>query len=502
MLHVVDAETRADLSEVSVAEILWISPDGHPGTDHSKALVEHASSPLPLPVKLGGLPDALLVWAPEHAWGRIDLSGTAREEFMIALPRSATLEVHLENQAALATYRALKCAPCLTMRERDPQKIIARTLKENADLFDADFADGRRPSEAEVRTRVRASEDGTGERVLGEVYAQSEPDPSGVTLFADVAPGSYLLTLENAAILAEAPVDLRAGERRSIVLTIADPPVASNAPLAGTLLVPSSWNVGESYRPKITVLLTDMSPIGFREIDVPRDKVRAIDGSPGSYDWDVGQVPVGHYSISLDDPTLTCGEQIDVPVSGRTDVRLVVAEPADVSLQVLDTERGLPIEVTEVRSGLFCWGSGANWNATTKSYFIRVASGSATLTITDRDRSFTRTFDVNPGRNEISFTLPRPCGIVLYCHDGAQRVRWPRHPLGLIDVATSERPTQSDVCAYDDSDLGIRITTETPGRHVVSIRHVEGFEPTAPFEIDVPPGQFVEREVHMTRTPR
>jgi hypothetical protein len=168
-------------------------------------------------------------------------------------------------------------------------------------------------------------------------------------------------------------------------------------------------------------------------------------------------------------------------------------------MQVLDPERGLPIEVTDVLSGSYFSGFAMNWNAATKSYVGRVESGYATLTITDRDRSFTRTFEIHSGRNEISFTLPRPCGMVLYCHDGAQRVRWPKHPFGLIHVASSEKPTESDVCAYDDTGLGIRITTERPGRHLVTVRPVDGIDAVAPFEIEILPGQFIERDIRLTR---
>jgi hypothetical protein len=372
-----------------------------------------------------------------------------------------------------------------------------------AELTDVGFADGHKPTEQEIRARIEASANGTGERVLGEIYVHVTLGDNSTIVLRDLAPGAYLLTVELLGILAESPIDLRAGEHAAMALRLGDlPEPRAKVPLSGTLYVPPAWGKRDFTLKLGFCSIDDLEFVLAKDIELHSTTMQEVPGAPSWLRWMAGDVAPGDYLAQIDDGELWLLESIEAPPSGRDDVRLMVKEPADVRVHIVDAETREPCQVTCVEVSDISRRRQAIWNPATMSYGMRLTAERTTIEVRHRDRWFEQTIDLLPGVNEIAFELPRPCGVVMWCHDGNTRIAWPRSSMyweiGLRNLAA---PGERATCAYEDSGLAIHVTAAKPGRYQVLIPPLQGFLDVPPQEIEIPPGQFVELEVRVTRRP-
>src|SRR5262249_35446685 len=146
-------------------------------------------------------------------------------------------------------------------------------------------------------------------------------------------------------VLGHALVELEAGQKSSVTITLADPPkVGDDVPLEGTLYVPPAWG---AVMPSIAFDILgrpDLESNHQRSVDF--SPMQPVPGSPGRYRWNAGLVPPGRYAALLHEFALA--RIIEVPPEGQHHAEIVVGEPADVRVQVLDAETGLELELQSV----------------------------------------------------------------------------------------------------------------------------------------------------------
>jgi hypothetical protein len=226
-------------------------------------------------------------------------------------------------------------------------------------------------------------------------------------------------------------------------------------------------------------------------------------GEPGRFRWDAGRVAPGHYTLAIEEPEPKQIE-IDVPTSGRSDVRINFGRPVDVVARVVDGESGAPIaegslefrlgdrEYSTSRSvdeeGVVRWRSSA-----TRLELIRFSNHPSSqppdFWILDERRVALRV-----GRNELTVRVEPTCGIHFSMTQDGQSFEWPEDLAFEVSALPAEwKGTPS--FAYEVSTRYPWCWVEEPGHYRVEFAPVAGFEPIDPFEIDIPRGTFVERSI-------
>jgi hypothetical protein len=552
-LRVIDGETRADLSGLTLVKGEGDPDLKHPG-DYEKddILVKDGRSPLsvqPWSEPFASWNAVLYVSAPGYAWARAAVDFAAGGERLVELHRGAELELTLENcQGSRPT-------------EEDVEALVTQWMAEFDETPASDFADGK-PDRQEMRASLRdwakqealsssrcpvvrlhvreafdvedrlaelaelVKRSPEGERPsLDELRASLEdalanPRPDGrvalevlpvagaPTLLSGVMPGSYVVAVEigdwwaSPIVLAFAPVTLVAGEKTSLTLKLADPPAPPTlAPLAGTLYLPPAW--GE-VRPTLRFQILNRPELdGDDGPTVSSPDLRPVEGSPGLYRWDAGQVPAGLWEVTID--RFGFGQQITVPEEGEPNARIVIGEPADLAVHLVDAESGLE---AQVEAGSLSWrcaspevsggAEDATYDPSTHAFQLRAPAGEVELNLWERRyRWQTQRVTLRPGPNEVTLRLQRACGIVLTLRDGDAAVSPDEAFSGLELTRAGGSRELPESSGYDGKE--VYFVVGSPGRFRVMIPSIDGYDPIEPFEVDIGPGELVKREIPLVR---
>ncbi|MEW6743891.1 MAG: hypothetical protein AB1486_14145 [Planctomycetota bacterium] len=352
ILRVRDATTRHDLLNVTVVFLGNLCFEDHPGP-YSPDNVVIAGQPSPIEIgnHFGLGPLVLFVGAPMYAWKRVSLSLVAQgNEYPVDLEPGAELAITVieaEPEARESRSGVAKRSLYRNVLRLREASLVDAEADFSALLAQVDQASALPPTavpEADARADCPTPATPAAIKALAlarvgpslEVY----PAESGPTLITGMTPGLYDVCLDigpsrDPIVLVSERVEVRPGARTFVTLTVPERPAV--VPLAGTLFVSVAW--GET---KVELVF-----LGLGERMSLAEMQPALD-QPGLYRWDAGEVVPRRHELTVWPFGLR--EIVDVPPPGKTDVCLVVREPCDVVVRIIDKETG-----AIVKPGLVSW---------------------------------------------------------------------------------------------------------------------------------------------------
>jgi hypothetical protein len=193
---------------------------------------------------------------------------------------------------------------------------------------------------------------------------------------------------------------------------------------------------------------------------------------------------------------------VDTGTNGNRNADIVVGEPVDMAVELLDEATGRPIEDASVRAeGDARWwgggGLGSAWNAKTKRYEFRVPAGKVEVYVDGWYSTVgDATFDVSPNQREFVVRARRDFGIDLILVSGAARIPWADETRLLVSVERLDKQAAVSGTGVGP-DSALRLALREPGTYQVTIPDQPGFEPVLPFEVAVRTGEFTRHEVRL-----
>jgi hypothetical protein len=514
LLHVLDAKTKAELNDVAVVARPWSSQVEEGRVQPADVLAGPRASPLHVSWKQGAgyVLDAGLLWigAPGHAWRPRDLD----------LAQGGTKSVELDAGAALVVVvkgddaeRPLERRPRLKLRD-----VGGRT---------AAAADVRDEKEAKLRSyygdepRPETSPDW----LVFDVVAADEPMG-----FDGLPPGEFVASLEVGdgsappLVLSSATVKLVAGETLRLELALDPKSIAMPVPVAGTLYVPPSWG---RWMHDLDLHFEPEGLRGGTKADrcvAAMNDMEAVPGKTGWYRWRVGPILPATYRIEV--PRARFETHIAVGNTGRNDVAIALPEAALLVVKIVDDASKEPValeylEWNPVDDDRFVFNGREllHWDREEQALVGATAfrtgnfgGGTVAYELLGDPTQPAATHTVRTGRNDIVLIAHRRCGVNLRVDRsvadrvGAQALlRWTRLATGESDEFWwysnlirylrpngKGPPVDLDVAADADHarTLGRNcFSLPAPGRYRLSFPEVPSI---APFEVDVPEGEFVK----------
>jgi RNA polymerase sigma-70 factor (ECF subfamily) len=466
LLHVVDAETAAELRHVSIAfrGISRSSPEDSYDQGSMITLVEDALSPMAVPVPEDEYDHrwygSFWARADGHAWSHLTLDLHQGGEQTLKLEPSGQIEVTMQN-----------------------------------------YAPSRYPGEARLSvSRLWDSEVGTV--TLGGDLEFLQP-AAACCLVPDLPAGLWSVSCEVGdreakLTLGKAEVSLAAGEKAQISVELSDAP--RRVPLQGTLFVHPAWEV--------TSLSLVVTANGSRVRTIALADMQKVPDRPGLYRWDVQTVLPGLYQLEIDE--FAFKQQIEVGPEGRKDVEILIRTPALVDVRVLDADTGTVADYDdELRWSVAGEAHTVAQDAASQHYLFRAPVGFVLLELAgckyflvpDESQKnvdwleWKRAFPVRLGKNEITLPVRRGCGVVLTLEENGAAVPMKSHPM-LAPLTPHEHSMGRS--EYDGHSC--TLTTDIPGPCRITFPAMPGYDPIAPLELDIPPRTFLERVIEVHRS--
>ncbi len=380
-LQVVDGETGADLTDVSVFRnghwAAWTT--NHPGDlKDTVPMIRGAASPLTLdpPEVLGDPKAQCWVIAPGYAWGKLGLDHTSGGDRKVTLVAGGALEVVVG--AGASGKDALLC------------------------LRPA----GNRPDGVSLTVSAAAK---------------------GTTLLGGVRVGSYELTLEKGgrfddrAVLGAASVVVRRGQTTTVHLDTRDAPAGPpRVSVRGTLTLPQAW-------PRQGVILY-LIGAGETKAWVPKpaktplSAMAVVSGSPERYRWSLENVLAGTYKVVV----APMGVIVPVTVSeaGEGNLDIVVPPPAEVAVTVREGGTGALLDATQVQLRVMNESPGPGGFSPVRPgadgrFHLRVPVGRMQLSVDMEGYDWEVVQrEVRHGSNALDIALSPVCGMTFVFKDG------------------------------------------------------------------------------------
>ncbi len=452
LLHVVDASTAAPLEAVTLA---WTASWGNdrdvrPSLDLAELQPLFERSPSPLEIPADGRLRHCWVRADGYAWGRIRLECSRPDEHTLRLARGGTI------------------------------------------LVTCEFGESRAPFVVRLRD---------GREADRESCVEFAPAAPGEFVSIDGLPcGAWIVSAEigdpaDSCVLDSVEVELAPAASERVLLRprsspIAPPPV----PVAGSLHLPSSREAaGASLelsligRPSIveartfSQAATEMTPLGG---DAYRFDAGLL--SPGTYSYVVKGVGTRHWD----------GE-VDVVAPATLDLRIVVGEPAALSIRVVDaaTEQNIRVDAVLANDSSGLHFATAAEESGDVRYHVDCVPGSVRLSLFDDRYDGEFELRAEPGKNDVTIRAIAATTIVVSFNDGETTVPF-NHESGI-----SARRVDGDGSSTGGSFDGRRATiiVSSPGLYELSVERLDGFLPIPPQRIQVLAGEPAELVVAVER---
>ena len=450
-LHVRDLASGAELAGLELVEAPGFpeSERVHPGSlaRGARAL---GDSPVAVSDARTHLAKRTLhVRAPGHAWGRIQFENDFGGEKTLMLGLACTLEVEVVGQV------------------RDPETRLRILGDSPVPIFDELLTGSTTLDSLPAgKHRVRAE--------IGEFWRES-------------------LRLD------EAEVELSPERPARVTLTIEEPEVPPEVPLAGTLELPPEWNLADFE-------------LRFNLLDAVRGERNGFfffsrnelqESSPGLYRFSLPAVQAGRYDASIQE--LAFHQELLVAPPGLTDARIRVGPPCVLVVRCYEADSGQELEAAQVHVS---WTSeipkglrlAHNKNATRdeqrRAWIARVplakiivsASGSGFV-------SARPTIETVAGVNELRLDLARTCDLRVVLREGAIDLAW--------DPAITPElvPLEGQVLYRSQSSKeGAKILHEKePGLYTLRIPRIPGYEPIPEANVRLERGSVTEHVVKLVR---
>lgn len=158
-------------------------------------------------------------------------------------------------------------------------------------------------------------------------------------------PGTYQVQMEkgtwysNPRVFASERVDLIADAAHHVQLAPALPEPASYARAAGVLVLPADW--GEA--PSATFRALGEGSGVIPAVHLTPDRFRKQSGTLDVYEFEVGRMQTGPWLFELHKPRQQFRFKLERV--GRRDLRFEVGDPVDMTVRVVDSQSGAPIDV-------------------------------------------------------------------------------------------------------------------------------------------------------------
>ena len=527
-LHVVDAESRAELTDVTLVAINGVGrwgPSGWiDGYRPQSVVADHVASPVRLDggrVRERAHRDPILhAIAPGHAWGSLDIDLDTGGDSTLALRPGGELVATVSGDIASS-----KSAAPLFVRARIPRNApspvdLAAAVEQKLAWYQSLDESGRRdalpggliPTRAELRARMESERKiEEEEAALGEATAELPLDPHGPTSFRGLPAGPLLVTLERGEssrrpeVLARQPAAIAAGGVTRVELAVTRPTERDRVPLAGTVYVAPEWGVRDiefHFEPALVDGSTDLD-----EFDLTSAQLHPITGKDGLFSFDAGRVLPGRWIV---DSSVPCEVQqlIDTGSEGTRYATIVVGDPAAIVVHLLDARDDTPLRGRR----LLYWNCrcpdesrgnsayDAEWDETLLAWTFRAPAGEITLDINplEFEDLVPAVVVAKPGNNEFIYRVGHRTALELSFAVNGAPIDWPAEiapPTKLIEVDGTHPPV-GPVARSNGTHF---YAVPSPGRWRVELPPLEGFEPVAPFELTLDKGVVTKRVIELRR---
>lgn len=449
-LRVVGSDTGLDLANIRLVELNFrecLYDRRHPAARESDASVVAST-----PVLLWPTPGSMrqyFVGAARYAWAHLEVDPEASGERWVRLDRGGDVDVVI---------------------------------------------DGRRRGGS---LRLSRTED-------GRPLAEWSLDEGAVTHLADLPQGEWHIAVavghwfQQPLVLGRARVTVTPGTVATTAITLRDdfaPP--RSAILAGTLVYPSGWR----KPPRI-----DIEPTGAtRHWEsatwlVPERVANRTD----EYRWSAGRKDAGSYQARVTGSGFLT--RFDLPPSGDERVRIVVPEPCDIRLRVLDAETGRVFAIKDEHGCPPVWeltdagwdGSGSferlelqpdgSWVGQAPPGVIRIYVRADGYQASDTRHEVVR------GANEYVVSVVRDCGVEITLRDGDVTVPWPAELVASLHDASGRRMN-----LYESYSVA-RVAARAAGELTLTIPDVTGFEPIPPRAVNIGHATWTKMVIPLQRT--
>lgn len=521
LLHVVDAATGAELSNVT----LVTSTDRkranleHPGDESVQLVLAHnVSSPIALPCARtivgsdsGPAIEAQIpsttawhqiihAWSPQHAWARIELNYKTGGDVRLPLQgQSAELEITLHDSVGKL---AIETSPVvLRLRSQHIELDADKTSEvESSSLGDTD-------EESSAHEALKSDE------ILEELTNDSREQPqvevtaqqNGPTVITGLIPGYYTIAAEigdwfnNPLVLAEQSVELLPGKRTMLDLQLqAFTSNEQRVPLSGTLLIPPAWGDVDM---RLQIASHDRPDLKDEHVALDSSDMQLCDPATGLYRWNAGSVFPGRYKAAIS--AFAWEGMITVGNYGNTSVAIVIGSPADVTLKFIDDVLGSDIVVDKLT-----WSSDRSVFESTRSasvapsqgstsFHFRAPSGKTHVSWTTQYQLHEKWLSLNPGVNAIVIPVSQSTGVIIRLVEGPSTVSWPDSGSRYVDVDRIDGQQLRRIGFSRSSDF-VAVTLE-PAVYRLTIKSIPGFRSILPFEIEIKHGEMLERVIKLQR---
>jgi hypothetical protein len=310
-------------------------------------------------------------------------------------------------------------------------------------------------------------------------------------------------------VLGSGEVDVVAGRRSSLVLTLDEPATVQFGSLVGKVVIPSGWPEGQLA----LMFRLQGAPIGGGGIFFLRDLTRTSD-QPAIYEWSVPEIQAGRWDIEFSDPP--CATVVEVEPGRRSEVVIEVPAPAPVRLRVV--ERGTEVMVdldrvfwnphrpppsgsTTLSGAIVVFGGtilDVRQNPETGLFEFQASLGEIDVSAhSDEYERIEKTFEIHEGLNELTMEAERSIGVEVVLKDGSTVI-----PGDFASNFEVERIDGDPVRKWGTGGdgPGVHLTVSSPGLYRVTIPEIDGYLPVAPLEIQFVPGPHPTIEVPLVRT--
>lgn len=455
-LRVLDAASGAELDDVTI--VMRSHPEytrRHPGNG-ATVLVERARSPVAFQPAQGTGSSTYHVRAPGRAWDCIAIRADSTEVHEIQLAPGGDLDVLTRGPAprdAILRVRELRYVPGPT---------------------------GNKEMEVEALAEMPLVPDGP---------VRIEGLPTSRVAVRIGASGPWPDVIE----IGRATTDVPRNGRQTVVVDLQSLAAPPRVPLAGTLFVSPRWPEPARLVLRATGATKAWQP---KPIALPIAEMQR--GGDGTLRWNAGLVPAGTYESAV--VGIWHQTSITVGANGDRDVRIVVPDPFELDLGLVDLTDGqnlLDGEHTVAWSVSFADKDGAFvqlGGVMTGSGTYHVLAPGPRVHVTAQLDGYVPTSDMlhlREGTNAFTLRARREFGLEIVLMDGDTEVAWPADAkIDLVDGSGTSRMEHRQ---------RNRVRPQAPGDYTLIVSGIDGYTPCRR-TVTVPDEGWAQTRVPLVRS--
>lgn len=429
----------------------------HPGASRRLALIEAASSPFDLypPLKSAPKPKlTCLVGSPGFAWQQVTLDFGSSNPNLVRLARAGSLQITLDRDPTeWETWLQLS-------HVGQPLPFFNQAIKGPGPILIEDLPVGR--------------------------------------LSASIVAGEPWL---NAFVLGSQAIDIKSDVPSEVLIVLDGQLDPTYAPLAGQVELPAAWDL-RTYRLDLSYHGTPSKP-GQKHLVLDGPSTPDFKVLSGSLPFDFGQLQTGIYSLRIDPLQYTI--EFALGAWGQPDLSFTIPEPVAASVQLLDTETGLPAKIDDLywsrAHGQDLSGRDVHRVKKTSSapaFNLLVPQGKIELEYGGHAYRLTKS-PLVPSEQAVHVFYATPAiRVNVRLFDGETLLAWPASPQASLDPLAGN---QGKLELTEVRPQGLVLSASKHGRYRLHLPNVPGYAPIAPLDIDFVPERIPNVDIHLTRSP-